>query len=185
MHYRLECSGRSGASLIKWLFFPACLFCGSCTNPISNPAEGAASPGPEEKEQNIAAPRILSMITSENGARRYRGEKLDGEEIRAKLLGKEVTPSESQPVAPYGEQFGENGEWHYSIVERALRQFAGKWYIDNDSVCVIADGIPTDCREVWSGEKANTIFMREPLGPSRAPVELSINPIRTVHRKER
>ncbi|HEX7849740.1 MAG TPA: hypothetical protein VF485_08415 [Sphingomonas sp.] len=88
-------------------------------------------------------------------------QQVKGEDIVALLQGKVITPSMryQQDAPPAGERFGIDHQWHASLQSFSLKQIAGTWDVEGNSICVLRADKPKFCRTIWRNSKSGEISM--------------------------
>jgi hypothetical protein len=109
---------------------------------------------------------LVAALSVTGGAKAFasyrdanQSQQVKGEEIAALLQGKAITPSMRyrQNALPTGEWFGIDHQWHASLQSFYLKQIAGTWDVEGNSICVLPADKPKFCRTIWRNSKSGEI----------------------------
>lgn len=101
---------------------------------------------------------------AETGVRDASGRTLDelsGPEIRQMISGKSITPDPDvqQTTLQFAERFGPDGTWTSSRQQRAALIRHGRWWTEQDKLCVAATGEAEHRRSVWLDRRSGRIVL--------------------------
>lgn len=89
--------------------------------------------------------------------------RLNGTELRASIAGFGIRPdpSHSQAHIGFSEDFHPDGSWKTIRSERGVKVMTGKWRTNGEELCVVAQGRPEVCREVWIDLLSGKLVLRD------------------------
>ncbi len=137
-----------------------------CPGTISAASEGAVSSRSSiavEETGKVALGKSGNLPQHNSSRIEAKWTKLRGAEINLALSGKKVSPARDvgQAAMSYSEMFYPNGSWISVRRYRESTQFSGKWYVENDKLCVGTDGGQLHCRTVSRSEDNKSITMTD------------------------
>jgi len=151
---------------------------GGNTAPSAKSERRTPQPG-AEAERGARRERGGNATNLEEGADPARLTRLNGAEIRRRLVGHRIMPDRNvrQPRVGFSEDFRPDGTWASNRAELRVVDLSGSWRIVGDQICVTMAQAPTSCRDVWT-DSADRIAMRNVRGSLDTILIMSTSSIR-------
>jgi hypothetical protein len=98
--------------------------------------------------------------------------KLTSRQIVRAVSGRQFAPKarEGVTVQPYVETFSKTGEWVSWRNMRAMTKREGRWFVQDDSLCVQGTTGRTSCREVFAADGPGQVFFQDAWTQSGPPL---------------